>query len=141
MGPASKKRKVALLSKPPLKDVQENVKNMRPCPNCTRTPGLSDNNSNQMGPGPNGRHPRGRFRGYPRSTMPVCDFCKGLKVVFLNNICECGWPAVRWDEKEGVWSCGSQICVKSAVWRRQHPVYTAPVSDADAWYGRGGMGG
>ena len=126
------------MSKPPLKDVQENIANMRACPNCSRTPGLADGMSNQMGPGPNGRHARGRFKGYYRNAMPVCDFCKGLKVVFPNRICECGYPAVKWHEKENVWHCGSETCAKSAVWRQKHPLSSTSTSTSVDWYGHGG---
>lgn len=132
------------MSKAPLKDVQENMANMRPCPNCSRTPGLSDCPANQMGPGSNGKHPRGRFKGYFRSTMPVCDFCKGLRVVFPNRICECGWPAVKWDEVENVWCCGSGICAKSASYRKLHPHTHTAMGPSMDWYGHGngfGMGG
>jgi hypothetical protein len=127
------------MSKAPLKDIQENIAHMRPCPNCTRTPGLSDNMHNQMGPSPNGRHPRGRYKGYNRSAMPVCKFCQGLRVVFPNRICQCGFPAVRWDEKALLWSCGDGACIKAAVWRREHPLPPVGGYPVD-WYGcHGGM--
>lgn len=108
------------MSKAPLKDVQENIANIRPCPACTHTPGLADCMANQMGQAPNGRRRR-RHRGLYRSAMPVCDFCKGLRVVCLNRICECGYPAIIWDEDKNVWSCGLKACIASALWRKEHP--------------------
>jgi hypothetical protein len=125
------------MSKAPLKDIQENIAHMRPCPNCTRTPGLADRPDNQMGQGPNGKHPRGRFKGYYRSAMPACDFCQGLGYIFLNRICECGYPAVKWDEKDNVWTCGLQACTKSALWRKNRGQAMTPAQSKD-WYGHGG---
>jgi hypothetical protein len=88
-----------------------------PCPACAMTPGLADNPTNQQGPGSTGYHKRGRWKGFPRSAMPLCRFCWGRKIVDLNRICECGMPALVYDQKFKVWSCGFDSCVKSAVWR------------------------
>jgi hypothetical protein len=101
-----------------LEEVQENALYVRPCPACIQQPGLGDCAANQMGPGKNGKHSRGRYKGQFRMPMPVCDFCKGGGVVFLNRICECGMPAVILDTKSRIWNCGSTICLAQALWRK-----------------------
>ena len=90
---------------------------LAPCPACSATPGLADNPANQQGPGDTGYHKRGRYKGYPRSTMPVCRLCCGKKFVNLNHICECGMPALFYEGKLKVWYCGYESCAKAAVWR------------------------
>jgi hypothetical protein len=105
------------MTKSLLEEIQENSQFVARCPACTQTPGLADTAQNQMGPGKNGVHKRGRYKGQFRSSMPLCAFCKGSKVVFLNRICECGMPAVMLDVKRRIWSCGSALCVEHAAWR------------------------
>jgi hypothetical protein len=101
-----------------LEEIQENAQHVARCPACIQQPGLGDRMDNQMGPGKNGRHARGRYKGHFRSSMPVCEFCKGSGVVFLNRICECGGPAVILDTKSRIWNCGSAICLSHALWRK-----------------------
>lgn len=89
-----------------------------PCPACQFTPGLADNPTNQQGPGANGMHKRGRWKGLYRNSMPVCQLCKGRGIVYPSRICECGWPAVLYAVKQKVWCCGSENCAKYAALRR-----------------------
>src|SRR5713226_6720642 len=98
------------MTKSLLEEVQENALFLARCPACTQSPGLADTPRNQMGPGNNGLHKRGRWQGLPRNGMPLCAFCKGRRVVFLNRICECGMPGVVYDVKKKVWTCGAQMC-------------------------------
>jgi len=128
------------MTKSLLEEIQENASFLARCPACTQSPGLCDTPRNQMGPGPNGRHKRGRWKGLERSSMPVCAFCHGRKVVFLNRICECGMPAVLYDTKVKVWSCGSEMCITHAAWRL-NKTYTMPAPSKEEleWYK--GMGG
>lgn len=112
-----------------------NAQVTRPCPCCSMTPGLGDTSANQMGPGNNGVHKRGRWRGIHRNSMPLCQFCKGLKVVYLNRICECGMPGVCFDSTRKVWYCGSEPCAQHAAYRlnvlnvRTYPPQHGP----DSW--------
>jgi hypothetical protein len=112
--------RVPVPSKPKslLEEIQESAQHVRQCPACIQQAGLGDCPANQMGPGKNGKHQRGRYRGEFRMPMPVCEFCKGGGVVFLNRICECGMPGVILDKKSHVWNCGSAICLAQALWRR-----------------------
>jgi hypothetical protein len=132
-----------------LEEVQENASFVARCPACTQSPGLCDTNRNQMGPGGNGLHKRGRWKGLHRVSMPVCNFCQGRAVVFLNRICECGMPAVLHDDKRKVWTCGSELCISHAVWRQGASTgHYVPRSEGSSqstqsedWYGmHGGMG-
>ena len=109
-----------------------------PCAAC-RTPdgfssGLADNMRNQMGPGPNGTIRKGRRKGLYRRSMPFCRLCKGRGWVYADRICECGLPALFYDEKEKAWSCGDSICLAHAVFRKQ------PGTDVHVYPGWG-MGG
>ena len=106
-------------TKPLIEQVVENAQFIAACPSCSDgpNPGLADAPANQMGPGNNGLHKRGKWRGLPRNSWPVCDFCKGLGIVYLNRICECGYPAVLYDGKGKVWYCGHLACLSHAVWR------------------------
>ena len=103
--------------KPLLEQVEENMQAVALCPACVFTPGLADSPENQMGQGTNGVHKRGRWKGFPRSSMPRCRFCQGSGVVYLNRICECGMPAVLYTEKQKVWYCGAEMCANAANWR------------------------
>jgi hypothetical protein len=122
------------MSKSLLEQIQENAQFVARCPACALTPGLADRPSNQMGPGKNGVHKRGRWRGQYRTAMPVCAFCKGAKVVFLNRICECGMPAVLLDTRRKIWYCGQTNCLEAALWRLQK-IYT---SSSQATHGHSG---
>lgn len=110
--------------------VIKNAQWVAACPLCsdTPTPGLIDTCQNQQGPGSNGVHKRGRYKGLYRNSMPVCWLCKGLKVVYLNRVCECGSAAVIHNSEKKVWTCGSIPCVERASWR-SNPVSTAAVWD------------
>lgn len=101
-----------------LEQVQENAQFVAQCPACNpHSPGLADTPANQMGQGTNGLHKRGRWQGLPRNSMPLCRFCRGAGVVYLNRICECGMPAMLYAEKQKVWYCGWEACAQSACWR------------------------
>lgn len=117
-----------------LEDVLENARWAVRCVACLQQPGQADNSRNQMGPGKNGVHKRGRYKGRPRSSMALCDFCKGRRVVFLNRICECGWPAVLYERKLKVWYCGLEACAKHADYRL-HKTTEIAVEALD-WYGQ-----
>jgi len=108
-----------MTQKPLIEQVVENAQFIAPCPACADgpNPGLADSSRNQMGPGNNGLHKRGKWRGLPRNSWPPCDFCKGLGIVYLNRICECGYPAVLYDGKRKVWYCGHLSCLDHAAWR------------------------
>ena len=95
--------------------VAKTVRTVAPCPACAHggSPGLVDTEQNQLGPGTNGRHKRGKWRGYERSSMALCKFCKGGGVVFLEEICECGMPAVLWHKELGFYFCGAQDCMQA----------------------------
>lgn len=101
-----------------IEQIEENANFVVPCPSChPNSPGLADTPANQMGQGSNGWHKRGRFAGLPRNSMPLCRFCRGGGVVFLNRTCECGMPAVLFSGKQKVWYCGAEPCATSAAWR------------------------
>lgn len=110
------------MTKSLIEDATENANWVAPCGACSdpdgRPSGLSDNMRNQQGSGPNGIHKRGRYKGHYRSSMPVCQWCHGRGVVFLNRMCECGMPAMFFSAKEKVWNCGSGTCLQKAIWRR-----------------------
>jgi hypothetical protein len=128
------------MTKSLLEEVQENAQFVARCPACTQTPGLADTSRNQMGPGSNGSHKRGRWKGLPRNSMPVCRFCLGRGVVYLNRICECGMPAVVHDGKKKVWTCGADLCVGHAVWRLGTSGYSVSGNNSvqsEDWYGMG----
>jgi hypothetical protein len=102
------------LAKSLIEQINENAQFTARCPSCQRSPGFDDRPRNQMGPGNNGLHKRGRHEGAKRSSMPACDLCKGTGLVFLNRICECGSAAVLLDTKLKVWSCGHKTCTEQA---------------------------